>query len=227
MPNTQDSDPVPGTEGVPTPEVSKEQGAQPSSQGPSPEDALFEKVVSRLDSIIDKRLQSTKDKRFKVQDEIAPTLGEFKKYLDAHKGDVEAAAKDMELDQIRRERFGRTQQPEQPAQLTDLERRTQSILKKAGIANDDPEVAQMASKSYASEDDWFGDLVDLAARRKTGAKPTTPTTTPTVVNDLAGKTPPANPDPAKALDKVPFGDSRSLYQMAREEIAKKGRRTGD
>ncbi len=155
---------------VPTLDVSPVvPGAVPSSQGVS-EDALVEKAVARLDSLIDKRLQSMKDKRLGVLDNGgAEAIATLKEYIKAKNGDVDAAVREMSIDQLIAK-----QQPVQagvagttPAQDTTkvMTEWTRDYLNEAGIAFDDPEYAQLVKGGATGLPDWQNKVTRLAARR--------------------------------------------------------------
>ena len=166
---------TPESQGVPTPAFSGGSTPAPASSGTFDADALVGKVMERLGPEIDKRFQSTKDKRFKTLDQlgdIAP-LVEFKDYLERNQGNYDAALKDYRVDKV-------LAREGSPAALggaagvdnAKVQQRTTEILSEAGISPADPEYVALVGKTYAAPDDWYHAVSRFAVKRaKQAAEP--------------------------------------------------------
>lgn len=195
-----------GTAGVPTPEFSSPSDDKPTS------DNVLGQFLSRLEKIeseIEKsqrQSQSTKDKRIS---RLEKDLGDLREVLSTYgvKGEaVDRAFERMEYDQLRQRvsdlvsgQDAGSVPPQRQATKTGTVKVSEGILAKAGISNDDPEVAEMAKREYDAPEDWFLALGELAAKRKLAGEPAS---TPSVrVNDSGGKAPVVT-DRSGKLDKL-------------------------
>lgn len=167
-----ESAPEAGTGGTPTPTISSPSvGQPPSGQTGQPAldyDALVDKLMAnpKFASSLTKTVQSVKDKRFSEFDRI-------KTYLDAHGGDVEKAKREMVLDEMVNQFGQELPGRDAPAQTNqnDIQSKTAALLTEFGITNDDPELAEMSRKQYATEFEWLQDVSKLGARRLRGEAP--------------------------------------------------------
>lgn len=159
---------TPEGQGVPTPAFSGSSTPAPASPSTFDVDALVGKVVEKLGPEIDKRFQSTKDKRFKTLDQlgdIAPLI-EFKDYLERNQGNYDAALKDYRVDQV----LAREGSPAAPGSAAGVDtakvqQRTTEILNEAGISPTDPDYLALVGKAYAGPDDWYHAVSRFAVKR--------------------------------------------------------------
>lgn len=151
----------------PTPTISTTSGGQPQSVAPIDEDKLVEKLIERLDSIIDKKVQSVKDSRLSRVDGFYADMENLKGYIQKHKGDVDAAYRDMAIDELIQSRAvsgtvpGRTAEPEpqvDPSKVAD-------ILNEAEVQFDDPDVVAWSKKQYADVGDAYREISRLVTRK--------------------------------------------------------------
>lgn len=162
----------------PVPEISPSSTDEPTSAA-SREAELLADALARIEvleaskrtdedlsTLIERGIQSTKDVRFQDLE----TLRKFKKYLDKHEGDEEAAIKDMELDSMLAERRASTKVPGRTEvgvpRGDPLEYQTAERLKRArekyGVEVSDEKVQELAnSKRYYDNDEWLEDLDEL------------------------------------------------------------------
>jgi hypothetical protein len=154
--------------GVPTPAFSGGSAAAPTSNGAFDVDALVGKVVEKLGPEIDKRFQSTKDKRFKTLDQLgnlAP-LVEFRDYLERNQGNYDAALKDYRVDQVlAREGSPAALGGAAGADTSRVQQRTTELLNDAGISPTDPDYLALVAKTYAAPEDWYHAVSRFAVRR--------------------------------------------------------------
>jgi len=189
-----------GSVGVPTPQISQNSSDQPSSSAtPFNEDALIEKLTTRLEDVVERKLQSTKDKRFKNlegYEEAAPTLKKFKEYLDKSGGDVDKASREMQIDQLIASRGGGGSPAPTGAQRSETvdETKVADILNEAGVKFDDPDVVAWGKKTYASAGDAYHSLTRLATRKLKQAAPGNPAG---AVFDGVGNSPSTNKEERK------------------------------
>jgi len=176
---------IPETEDVPSPAVPSTQAddKQPSAAPEVDVTALLEKFDSLEQSIpdlIERGIQSTKDKRFKpleaLGEEGVEGLKRFNSYLKKYGGDEDEAIKQMRLDQMlesgpsKAEVVGATDAAVE-GRMTRFARR---LLATAGIANNDPRYDEfVAGHQFVSEnrfydalEDWIDTTTTKEARQK-------------------------------------------------------------
>ena len=156
----------------PVPEISGPSGDErPSAAAVDTDtlaDQLTERVMSKLDEVIDRRLQSTKDKRLSALDGLDPeALRRFNTYVKKF-GDENEAVRQMQIDHLISKSSAAGDQARSPKPET---RDTSVILAEVKndlgveIAPDDPDLIALAKKSYASWDAWQTAVVKLGARK--------------------------------------------------------------
>lgn len=187
------------------------------------EEALVEKVAARLEGLIEKKFQSTKDKRFADVERIT-------NYLKANNNDVAKAMREMQIDDLLTGREstpsrsvpGRDDDGEQQAALI---AQTTDILNEAGIPFDDPAVKAWAGGSYPSEGAAVVALSKLVTKRlKQGAASTG---RPTF--DGSTTPPPDAGDKQKQIDAID-AEMPALYRdysQNREKIAELKKKRGE
>ena len=184
------------------PKVSDASGAQPSSAGGTPplpfdEEALIEKVASRLEGLIDRKFQSTKDRRFADVERLT-------QYLKANSNDPAKAMREMQIDDLLNQREGATASRPVPGKDDDGEQQARlvkqatEILGEAGIAFDDQGVKQWSEATYVSESAAITALSKMVSKRlkQANAGQGRP------VFDGQTQTPPGASDKQKQLDAI-------------------------
>ncbi len=222
----------------PSPEVlSVPSGAKQASAQPVDEDALAERVAARVREAIqpdiERGIQSTKDKRFRVLEGIDPdTLGRFKDYLAKNKGDVDAAYREMRIDDVldrgRSEEVDRGRSASAGPSEKRMERYVRRILSSAGIPFKDPEylkvVEKFQSKGSFDEDEFFDEVDDLVERRTTKQERQESPEAGSVVAE-GGRTSPGRPDLVEKY-KAEMMAARGKGAMVGREIKAKYRKLG-
>lgn len=164
----------------PVPEISEPSGDErPSAAAVDADtlaDQLTERVMSKLDEVIDRRLQSTKDKRLSALDGLDPeALRRFNQYVKKF-GDENEAVRQMQIDHL----ISKSSAAGDLARSPKVETRDTSVILAevksdlgVEIAPDDPDLIALAKKSYASWDAWQTAVVKLGARKaKQASAPT-------------------------------------------------------
>ena len=163
---------VPESKAPPTPQISEPSGDERPSAAAVDTDALAdqltERVMSKLDEVIDRRLQSTKDKRLSALDGLDPeALRRFNSYVKKF-GDENEAVRQMQIDSLLTKASSGVDRGRSPKAET---RDTTVILAEVKndlgveIAPDDPDLIAASKKSYASWDAWRTEVVKLGARK--------------------------------------------------------------
>lgn len=195
-----------GVQGVPTPVISSASGGQGSAASTSDVQALRQSIKAELLAefapLIEKGIQSTKDKRFRDLEEIRAQMLSNKAYLDKNNGDASLAAREMAIDEMLTSQGSAGRTPPTGEQVS-FQDTTTAKLVKAGIAFDDPEVLAWAATEVATETQGLLKLDALIQRRITQPQTQTPPpqqapSTGTPVFDGGGRTP-ARKDPAQEL----------------------------
>jgi len=163
---------VPESVAPPTPEISELSGDERPSAAAVDTDALAdqltERVMSKLDEVIDRRLQSTKDKRLSALDGLDPeALRRFNTYVKKF-GDENEAVRQMQIDHL----ISKSSAAGDLARSPKAETRDTSVIL-AEVKNDlgveiapyDPDLIALAKKSYSSWDAWQTAVVKLGARK--------------------------------------------------------------
>ena len=132
-------------------------------------DQLSEKVLAKLDEAIDRRLQSTKDKRLSALNGLDPeALRRFNAYVKKF-GDEGEAVRQMQIDHLLESQASPA--PDRGRSAVAEARDTNVILAEVkndlgvDIAPDDPELVELAQKTYNSWDSWSKAVTKLGARR--------------------------------------------------------------
>ena len=157
----------------PVPEISGPSGDErPSAAAVDTDtlaDQLTERVMSKLDEVIDRRLQSTKDKRLSALDGLDPeALRRFNAYVKKF-GDENEAVRQMQIDHLISKQASPTGDLGGSPKVET--RDTSVILAEVKndlgveIAPDDPDLIALAKKSYGSWDAWQTAVVKLGARK--------------------------------------------------------------
>lgn len=187
-----------GTQAPPVPAISKNSSDKPSSPAAPTIDveALTVTLIEKLEPLIEKKVQSKQDKRLGPLDDFAPTLQQFKKYLDAAGQNVEEAARNMKIDQLLASPAGGGTSAQSGAQRTEVvsEKKVAEILNEAGVKFDDPDVTAWAGKDYLSAGDAYHELTKLTTRKLKQASNGSPAA---AVFDGQSATPPGNKDDQK------------------------------
>lgn len=199
---------------VPTLAVSPEVPVGASASGGFNEDELVSKIVARLAPEIDKRVQSVKDKRLSALDKLGGVddLLALKDYIKAKNGDVDAAVREMRIDQVL---SGQSASPA-PAGTgaaveapSDIKEWTAEVLNEAGISFEDPEYKALAGERVATRAEWDRKLTRFVAKRnKQGVTPGAAS----AVGDGGGATPAAGSKDAQLNSK--YARLRELQVMA-------------
>lgn len=158
---------TPESAGTPTPDFSGSSTPAPASPT-FDADALVGKVMEKLGPEIDRRFQSTKDKRFKTLDKLGDlsSLVEFKDYLERNQGNFDAALKDYRVDQVLAQQGSPSAPGSAPAvDKAKVEQRTTELLNDAGISATDPEYLALVGKTYAAPEDWYHAVSRFAVKR--------------------------------------------------------------
>jgi len=151
-----------GEEGLPTPSFSDQATSSPSVDA----DAIVSKLLTQLEPIIEKKVQSTKDKRFS---EIEKVLGGRSKVLAELEEQGVAIPKEVRNEIRMRELEERLNgQPSQPAQAGDDGSSQQKAavteaiaeLKKYELSENDPEFLGLLRGNYKNRSDF-----DLAVQK--------------------------------------------------------------
>ena len=163
---------VPESVAPPVPEISEPSGDErPSAAAVDTDtlaDQLTERVMSKLDEVIDRRLQSTKDKRLSALDGLDPeALRRFNSYVKKF-GDENEAVRQMQIDHL----ISKQSSPSDLGRSPKVETRDTSVILAevkndlgVEIAPDDPDLIALAKKSYGSWDAWQTAVVKLGARK--------------------------------------------------------------
>lgn len=186
------------SQAAPLPTISEPSGDErPSAATVDAEalvDQLSEKVLAKLDEAIDRRLQSTKDKRLSALNGLDPeALRRFNAYVKKF-GDEGEAVRQMQIDHLLESQSSpaRDQGRSPVAEARDTNVILAEVKNDLGvdIAPDDPELVELAKKSYSSWDAWSKAVTKMGARRlKQATAPVsvvaeTPQTAPS--NDTVG-----------------------------------------
>lgn len=170
-------------QGSPSPVVpSAPSGDKPTSAEPRLDAAVLDRLakleqqLEKLPDIVERGIQSTKDRRFAALEGVNPdTLAKFKKYLDQFGGDENRAIREMQVDDMLAR--GSQQQPRGGGDAMVTERMTRyarRILATAGIDFNDSgykELVQRANANWNSvgEDGFYDMLENFANERSTKA----------------------------------------------------------
>ena len=164
---------------VPTPELSAGSATAGSEEPRFDEDALVQKLVEKLvpqvDEAVDRRFKSGKDVRFNKVDEIY----EWVKAAGGDPSKIKGALEQSDtLSRIEKLEAAINQGGAGGAAPADdeLEQRTAEILEEAGIPFDDPVIAELAKKHYASKESWYHTVNKEVAKRAKQGNVTSATT---------------------------------------------------
>ena len=157
---------------APLPKISDVSGVEPASVSTVDAEALDERVAQRvlakLDEVIDRRLQSTKDKRFATLEGLDPdALKRFNSYVKKF-GDEDEAIRQMRVDTLITQSSPKADQGRSPTLET---KSTEAILAEVKadfgieLAPNDPELVEAAKKTYSSWDAWEKTVSKIGARR--------------------------------------------------------------
>ena len=174
---------------LPVPVLSPASGATTSESA----DALEERLVSRLTPIIERAVQSTKDKRFSKLDELIAVAQQIKAV--GHESFV--AARDVIKDEQPVSDPGRS---EDGAQLR-MQAESEILLRDAGVPFDDAEYKQLVDKyggRIKRPEDWSPIVKTFADARKRRAAPANAAQ---VVPEATSVSPASEPEEADAIIK--------------------------
>lgn len=132
-------------------------------------DKLAEKLAPRIETLVEKRFQSGKDKRFADVEKIS-------KYLAAAGGDVAKAAREMQVDEILAQQTsgagGGTPSRETPEQVQQkVAQEVGEYLTDAGISYTDPDYVALAKQDHTSPQHYLKAVHKFIARRARQANP--------------------------------------------------------
>lgn len=146
---------------LPVPQIASEVSAGQPTSPVVDVNAIVEQVVSQLDEILDRKLQSTKDRRFADVEKVMAALNE-------QGGDVKKAARQLAIDQLLEQQGQVSQQPVRGGtEVEDFDERYAGILAKHSIAPDDSELAQfVSSNKFGSQKAFLDALREQAVRLK-------------------------------------------------------------
>ena len=162
-------------QGLPVPAVSGVSTGQPTSVNV---DEIAEKVAGMLRPVIEKTVQSTKDRRFAKLEEYERLAEQLK----AAGGDPREAARRDAIDNFIEREGGLRPAAEDPGR-SDADTRfrmqaeTEILLSNAGIAADDTQYAQLVSRyngKIAKPEDWKAVVNTFVESRKKQAAPANP-----------------------------------------------------
>ena len=152
----------------PTPVISTPSGGQPQSVAPAiDEEKLVEKLIQRLDGVIEKAVQSKTDRRLSRVDGFYADMESLKGYLQKNKGDVDGAYREMAIDDLLQHRAasgavpGRTAEPEPQVDAS----KVADILNEAEVPFDDPDVIAWSKKQYADVGDAYREISRLVTKK--------------------------------------------------------------
>ena len=152
----------------PTPTISEPSGGQPKSVAPAiDEDKLVAKLIERLEDVIEKKVQSKTDRRLSRVDGFYADMESLKGYLQKNKGDVDAAYREMAIDDLLQSRAasgavpGRTAEPEPQVDASTVA----DILNEAEVKFDDPDVLTWSKKQYADVGDAYRELSRMVTKK--------------------------------------------------------------
>ena len=151
------------TPALPVPALSSASGGQQTSESA---EALEERLVSRLTPIIEKAVQSTKDRRFSKLDELI-SLAEKIKTVGS---DNIKAAREVVSDEQPVQDLGRSED----AAVVRMQAESEILLKDAGVPFDDAEYKQLVDKyggRIKRAEDWSPIVRTFAEARKRRAAP--------------------------------------------------------
>ena len=165
---TTDTESVPGAGEVPVPPVpafsDKVSESAPASQSVD-YDKLAEKLNSQIEAAVEKRFQSSKDKRF-------ADLEKIKRYLDANGGDPAKAHREMRMDEILAAETvsglgGGTpgQGTSEQVQRQIIQKEVGELLTEAGIPYVDPEYTALVAKDWTSPAHFQKEVTRMVAKR--------------------------------------------------------------
>lgn len=174
--------------GQPTHDVQPQMSVQQNS--PSVDDLvakLSEKLTPQIESIIERKVQSTKDRRINALEKQYSGLSDIQQVLAEAK---ELRSKGLSDDQVEDKMLLRrlveslTQPPvtaQAPGQAQPVvEDHARKILSEAGINEGDPEVVELARKQYASEAERVAAYASFVIRRSNKPQPNPAQATQTV-----------------------------------------------
>lgn len=173
--NQLESSPPEGQE-LPTPEFS-ESGASSTSSGA---DEIVSKLLPHLEQIIERKVQSTKDKRFS---EIEKALGGRGKILAELESEGVTIPKEVRTQmQIRELEERLAGQPAQPAPAVDNGMSTQkaavtdaiATLQKYGLDQNDPAFIELLRGKYASKMEFDNKIMGHVLGKLAPSKPANP-----------------------------------------------------
>jgi len=171
---------APEPQAAPLPEMPSKASPEESSEQPAPDvSAVVEAAVERalaglnIDDKIDARFKSAKDRRYAKVEEI------YKWVQDAG-GDVNRIKQDLEISDLREQISSMRSTPAEAVGSSEpldsdwsvAQAKTDIILRRAGIASDDPEYNLLVSQYSGNirPDDWPG-VVETFAKGRRGGSP--------------------------------------------------------
>lgn len=160
-PNTEVSDPTGGQE-LPTPSFS-ESGASPTS---TDADALVSKLIAQLEPIIERKVQSQKDKRFSEMEKVLGGRSKILAELESEGVNISKEVRtQMEIRELREQIAQQTSRPAQERVDGSTSQRTATTeaiaaLKDNGLTTDDPAVIDIFRGKYGSRAEF-----DLAVQK--------------------------------------------------------------
>ena len=154
----------------PAPTISEISAGQPTSQAVDANaieelSRKFQELRESLPILVERGIQSTKDRRFEAVLKAADEVAVVKKYLEAAGGDAEKAAREMWIDA----QMSGKPQPPVPGrtEVDDFDERYAGILAKRGIAPDDVELdGWVKSHKFGSKNAFLDEVRDEAERMK-------------------------------------------------------------
>lgn len=164
---------VPESVAPPVPEISEPSGDERPSAAAVDTDSLAKTVAAQvlelLDGTIDRKLQSTKDKRLSALDGL--DVASLKRFaaLTKELGSEDKAIRELAIDRL----IERQSSPAgDPGRSPKVETRDTNVILAevkndlgVEIAPDDPDLIALAKKSYSSWDSWQTAVVKLGARK--------------------------------------------------------------
>lgn len=177
-----ESAPEAGSQTPPTPALSSPSvGQQPSGQtGQTQIDprVLAQQLLSdpTFKTELQRQLQADKDRRINKTEkrlgEIEESFRRAQGYLNQSGGDVEKAVQKAVVDEVYEQLPSLlSRQDNGQGGLTPFQASIRGRLGKLGLAENDPDVIALASKSYNSEADYLDELSVLAVNRAKGQAP--------------------------------------------------------
>jgi hypothetical protein len=183
-------------EELPTPSFSSESDSSPSDQS----DVIVSKLLPHLEQMIEKKVQSTKDKRFSEIEKVLGGRGKILAELESDGVNISQEVRTkMELRELREQIAGQSAQPA-PAVDNGLSTQKAAVteaiatLNQYGLSSNDPAFIELLRGKYSSRDAFDKAVLGHVVGKLAPQKPPnpadvvqSPVTSPATVSDTASK----------------------------------------